>query len=63
VANAVELGKTVEMLLADPAQAAAMGARAQQVVQNEQGATARHAQVILEALDMLKRAGHSPNAG
>jgi 3-deoxy-D-manno-octulosonic-acid transferase len=45
-----ELEQTVSKLLSDPAVAAAMARRAQQVVLREKGATERHARIILQHL-------------
>jgi FixJ family two-component response regulator len=42
-------------LLASPDQAVAMGRRAQEVVRREQGATQRHADVILHVLRDVER--------
>jgi 3-deoxy-D-manno-octulosonic-acid transferase len=45
-----QLANVIERLLANPAESAAMGKRAQDVVRREQGATARHVEVILAQL-------------
>ena len=50
VSDEATLTETVRALLATPERAKPMGRRAQDVVRREQGATARHAQVILELL-------------
>jgi 3-deoxy-D-manno-octulosonic-acid transferase len=50
VADEEMLTQAVRVLLSTPAEAEAMGARAKEVVAREQGATARHAQEILELL-------------
>lgn len=50
VHDAAELEREVNELLASPDRAAAMGRRGQEVVRREQGATARHVEVILEQL-------------
>jgi len=58
IASPDELGRSVETLLADPAAAAEMGRRAQQVVRSQQGATGQHVELILRELDAaLQRAG------
>lgn len=44
------LGQTVKVLLSTPAESRAMAQRAQDVVRRERGATARHAQVVLDLL-------------
>ena len=51
VSDEATLTEAVRVLLATPERAKPMGRRAQDVVRREQGATSRHAQVIL---DMLK---------
>jgi 3-deoxy-D-manno-octulosonic-acid transferase len=53
VQNPGELGKAVENLLADPARGKAMGLRARETVRAGQGATARHAKIILDTLDSV----------
>ncbi|HTK74613.1 MAG TPA: 3-deoxy-D-manno-octulosonic acid transferase [Gemmataceae bacterium] len=50
VASERELTDAASALLADPANAAEMGRRAQDVVRREQGATARHVELILRYL-------------
>ena len=50
VHDAAGLERMVKELLASPDRGAAMGRRAQDVVRREQGATARHVEVILEHL-------------
>jgi 3-deoxy-D-manno-octulosonic-acid transferase len=50
VTDGQALEKTVAQWLADPAQAAAVGQRAQVVVQQNQGATDKHARIILDKL-------------
>jgi 3-deoxy-D-manno-octulosonic-acid transferase len=50
VADAETLTQSIRVLLSTPAEAQAMGQRAQEVVRREQGATARHAQEILDLL-------------
>jgi 3-deoxy-D-manno-octulosonic-acid transferase len=50
VSSGEELGRQVEAVLASPADASAMGRRAQDVVRREQGATARNVEVILRHL-------------
>jgi 3-deoxy-D-manno-octulosonic-acid transferase len=54
VRDAGELGRAVTEVLASTDRGAAMGKRAQEVVRREQGATARHVEVILDHL--LRRA-------
>jgi 3-deoxy-D-manno-octulosonic-acid transferase len=51
VQDVAELEEAVHALLMSPAQAGATGTRAQEVVRCEKGATARHADIILEHLD------------
>jgi 3-deoxy-D-manno-octulosonic-acid transferase len=53
VQNARELANEVENLLANPAQAKELGRRARDVVKSQQGATQRHARLILDTLDSL----------
>jgi 3-deoxy-D-manno-octulosonic-acid transferase len=53
VRNPRELESAIEMLLSDPSRAATMGQRAREVVQNQQGATQRHARIILDTLDSV----------
>jgi 3-deoxy-D-manno-octulosonic-acid transferase len=48
-----ELGQCIEILLSDPARAAAIGRRARDVVKAQQGATQRHADLILDTLDSV----------
>jgi 3-deoxy-D-manno-octulosonic-acid transferase len=55
VVDGETLSEAVRVLMSTPSEAAAMGMRAQEVVRQQQGATARHVQVILEA--MRKPAG------
>ena len=50
VDDAEQLHESVSVLLSTPAQAAEMGRRAQAVVRQNQGATERHAQIILAQL-------------
>ena len=50
VSDEAMLTEAVRLLLATPERAEPMGKRAQDVVRREQGATARHAQVILDLL-------------
>ena len=50
VHDAADLERAVGEVLASPDRGAAMGARAREVVRREQGATARHVEVILEQL-------------
>ena len=52
-----ELHAALATLLSSPPQAAAMGKRAQQVVRQNQGSTARHAQIILQQLERRPAAG------
>jgi 3-deoxy-D-manno-octulosonic-acid transferase len=49
--NEDAFAQAVSVLLSTPDEAKAMGRRAQDVVKREQGATARHAQIILGLLD------------
>ncbi len=51
VKDAGELEKSVERYLSDKAAAKEMGSRAREVVVRQRGATERHAEVILEALN------------
>jgi 3-deoxy-D-manno-octulosonic-acid transferase len=53
IQNAQSLGDAIEKLLSDPASAKAMAARARQVVKQQQGATDRHARIILDTLDSV----------
>lgn len=53
VQNARELEGAIETLLTDSARAKAMGLRAREVVRNQQGATQRHAGIILDTLDSV----------
>jgi 3-deoxy-D-manno-octulosonic-acid transferase len=53
VRSAAELVDAVAALLADRATASAMGQRARRIVQQEQGATARNADVILRELQQV----------
>ncbi len=50
-----ELTETLSKLLSEPTDALAMGERAQDVVRSQQGATAKHVEVILQA---MKASGH-----
>ncbi len=50
VSDEATLTEAVRILISTPEQAKPMGKRAQDVVKREQGATARHAQVVLELL-------------
>lgn len=50
VDDAAALTESVRVLLSTPAEATAMGRRAQNVVRQEQGATARHVDLILQHL-------------
>ncbi len=52
VSDAEQLGATLHLLLANPADAGAMGKRALGVVMNQQGATLRNAEVILGQLQL-----------
>jgi 3-deoxy-D-manno-octulosonic-acid transferase len=47
------LGDAIEKLLSDPASAKAMATRARGVVKQQQGATDRHARLILDTLDSV----------
>ena len=49
--DAEELGRAIAEVLASPDRAAEMGRRAQEVVRREQGATARHVDLILAQLN------------
>ncbi len=53
VDDAESMMQAVKVMLSTPAEARAMGQRAQQVVRQEQGATRRHAEVIGELLGQL----------
>jgi 3-deoxy-D-manno-octulosonic-acid transferase len=53
VQNPRELEKAVENLLSDPARGQAMGLRARDTVKAGQGATGRHAAIILDTLDSV----------
>lgn len=55
VNDEAQLLETMTVLLSSPEQAAAMGRRAQEVVRREQGATRRHARVILEMLHAVAK--------
>lgn len=57
VADAGALREAVSQFLASPESAAEVGARARQVVRDNQGATAAHVQVILEQMSGGKRTG------
>jgi 3-deoxy-D-manno-octulosonic-acid transferase len=57
VQDAQALGESVARLLENPDQAAAIAARACQVVKREQGATDRHVQIILDTLDSVPTMG------
>ena len=48
-----ELERSVENLLGNSKVAAELGRRAREVVKSQQGATARHAKLILDTLDSL----------
>ncbi|MGD0540477.1 MAG: hypothetical protein ABSB33_03055, partial [Tepidisphaeraceae bacterium] len=50
VQNARELEATIATLLSDSAAASRLGLRAREVVKNRQGATQRHARIILDTL-------------
>jgi 3-deoxy-D-manno-octulosonic-acid transferase len=65
VGDAAGLGNAVAEVLASPERAAEMGRRAQDVVRREQGATARHVEVILGQLDKKteKRQGDNGTKG
>ena len=58
IADADQLARAVNEMLADPAGASAMGERAREVVRREQGATARHVDVILRQLDRARSTAH-----
>ena len=62
VATADALYQCTQDLLADPAAAHAMGARAQAVVREQQGATTRHVQAILTFLPPCDGSEHTPAA-
>jgi 3-deoxy-D-manno-octulosonic-acid transferase len=47
------LASALSALLLNPGEAKAMGVRAQSVVRAQQGATSRHAQIVLDALDQV----------
>jgi hypothetical protein len=47
-------------LLKNPAAAAAIGAAARQVTQDQRGASARHAEIVLAAMDAGKTVGALP---
>jgi 3-deoxy-D-manno-octulosonic-acid transferase len=53
VRTSQELGQAIENLLSDPARATAMAHRARDVVKAQQGATQRHADLILDTLDSV----------
>jgi 3-deoxy-D-manno-octulosonic-acid transferase len=53
VQNPEELRKAVEALLGDSDRAKSMGLRAREAVKNQQGATQRHARIILDTLDSV----------
>jgi 3-deoxy-D-manno-octulosonic-acid transferase len=53
VQNQSELEKALGNLLAEPAMGHQMGVRAREVVKSGQGATARHATIILDTLDSV----------
>jgi 3-deoxy-D-manno-octulosonic-acid transferase len=57
VENAAELAQAVEGLLTDAARGKAMGIRARDAVKAEQGATQRHADLILDTLDSVLTMG------
>jgi len=48
-----ELEQSIEILLSDPARATTIGRRARDVVKAQQGATERHADLILDTLDSV----------
>jgi 3-deoxy-D-manno-octulosonic-acid transferase len=50
VSSGADLVETIGGWLADPASAAEMGRRAQEVVRANQGATARHVELLLQHL-------------
>jgi 3-deoxy-D-manno-octulosonic-acid transferase len=51
VTDGAALAESVRVLLSTQAEATAMGRRAQEVVRREQGATARHAQLVLQQMN------------
>ena len=53
VQNPHELEQAIENLLSDPTRGRAMGLRARDTVKAGQGATARHAKIILDTLDSV----------
>ncbi|MGD0769898.1 MAG: 3-deoxy-D-manno-octulosonic acid transferase [Tepidisphaeraceae bacterium] len=53
VQTAQELGQSIEILLSDAARATTIGHRAREVVKAQQGATQRHADLILDTLDSV----------
>jgi 3-deoxy-D-manno-octulosonic-acid transferase len=53
IQNPRELTQTIETFLSDPARGRAMGNRARDVVKAGQGATRRHAAIILDTLDSV----------
>jgi len=61
VQDAHALEESVARLLENPAQAAAIAARARQVVQGQQGATDRHVQIILDTLDSVPTMVRQPS--
>jgi 3-deoxy-D-manno-octulosonic-acid transferase len=48
-----ELERAIEILLSDPGRATTIGRRAREVVKAQQGATQRHADLILDTLDSV----------
>jgi 3-deoxy-D-manno-octulosonic-acid transferase len=55
VEDEAHLLQTMQVLLAEPGRATAMGQRAQEVVRREQGATDRHVRVIQDVLHSVER--------
>jgi 3-deoxy-D-manno-octulosonic-acid transferase len=51
VTDGAGLAESVRVLVSTPAEATAMGQRAQAVVQREQGSTSRHAQLVLQQMN------------
>jgi 3-deoxy-D-manno-octulosonic-acid transferase len=51
VTDGAALAESVRVLVSTPAEATAMGQRAQAVVQREQGSTSRHAQLVLQQMN------------
>jgi 3-deoxy-D-manno-octulosonic-acid transferase len=60
VADAPQLYSAMMGLLKNPAAAAAIGAAARQVTQDQRGASARHAEIVLAAMDAGKTVGALP---